>query len=122
VIDWLFHLLAFRGIPKHVRSDNGPEFTTKVVREWPSRLGVKTLCIELLSPLKNCYIESFNGKLRDEFINREVFREVFTTLSEAKILIEAWRREYNQSRPSSKAGDSDFISGTMIDWGMLGSL
>ena len=97
VIDQLFHLFVFKGIPEHIRSDNGLEFTAKAVREWLSRLGVKTLFIEPGSPWENGYIESFNGKLRDELINREVF----TTLTEAKILIEVWRREYNQFRPHS---------------------
>ena len=66
VIDLLFHLFIFRGIPEHIRSDNGPEFTAKAVRKWLNRLGVKTLFIELGSPWENGYIESFNGKLRDE--------------------------------------------------------
>jgi len=97
VIDELFHLFIFRGIPEHIRSDNGPEFTARAVRRWLSRLGVKTLFIEPGSPWENGYIESFNGKLRDELLNREIF----TTLEEAKVLIEQWRREYNQVRPHS---------------------
>ncbi len=97
VIDLLFNLFIFRGIPEHIRSDNGPEFTAKAVRKWLSRLGVKTLFIEPGSPWENGYIESFNGKLRDELLNREIF----TTLEEAKVLIEQWRREYNQVRPHS---------------------
>jgi putative transposase len=97
VIDVLFKLFIFRGIPDYIRSDNGPEFTAKVVRKWLEGLGVKTLFIELGSPWENGYIESFNGKLRDELLNREIF----TTLTEAKILIEQWRREYNQIRPHS---------------------
>jgi putative transposase len=97
VIDVLFELFIFRGIPEHIRSDNGPEFTAKAVRSWLERLGVKTLFIEPGSPWENGYIESFNGKLRDELLNREIF----TTLTEAKILIEQWRREYNQIRPHS---------------------
>ena len=97
VVDQLFHLFVFRGIPEHIRSDNGPEFTARAVRAWLSKLGVKTLFIELGSPWENGYIESFNGKLRDELLNREIF----TTLTEAKILIEQWRREYNQVRPHS---------------------
>jgi putative transposase len=97
VIDVLFELCIFRGIPEHIRSDNGPEFTAKAVRSWLERLGVKTLFIEPGSPWENGYIESFNGKLRDELLNREIF----TTLTEAKILIEQWRREYNQIRPHS---------------------
>jgi len=97
VIDLLFYLFVFRGIPEHIRSDNGPEFTSKDVRNWLYRLGVKTLFIEPGSPWENGYIESFNGKLRDELLNREVFY----TLAEAKILIEQWRKEYNQIRPHS---------------------
>ena len=97
VIDVLFELFIFRGIPEHIRSDNGPEFTAKAVRKWLERLGVKTLFIEPGSPWENGYIESFNGKLRDELLNREVF----TTLMEAKILIEQWRMDYNHIRPHS---------------------
>ncbi len=100
VIDQLFHLFVFRGIPEHIRSDNGPEFTAKAVRNWLSRLGVRTLFIEPGSPWENGYIESFNGKLRDELLNREIF----TTLTEARILIEAYRKEYNQVRPHSALG------------------
>jgi len=100
VIDVLFELFIFRGIPKHIRSDNGPEFTSKAVRKWLERLGVKTLFIEPGSPWENGYIESFNGKLRDELLNREIF----TTLTEAKVLIEEWRKEYNQVRPHSSLG------------------
>ncbi len=96
-MEQLFYLFVFRGIPKHLRSDNGPEFTSKDVRNWLNRLGVKTLFIEPGSPWENGYIESFNGKLRDELLNREVFY----TLAEAKILIEQWRKEYNQIRPHS---------------------
>ena len=73
VIDVLFELFIFRGIPEHIRSDNGPEFTAKAVRNWLERLGVKTLFIEPGSPWENGYIESFNGKLRDELLNREIF-------------------------------------------------
>ncbi len=87
VIDQLYELFLLRGVPKHIRSDNGPEFTAKRVRDWLGGLGVKTLFIEPGSPWENGYIESFNGKLRDELLNREIF----TTLTEAKILIEQWR-------------------------------
>jgi putative transposase len=97
VIDELFKLFIFRGIPEHLRSDNGPEFTAKAVRKWLSRLGVRTLFIEKGSPWENGYIESFNGKMRDELLNLEIF----TTLEEAKVLIEQWRRHYNQIRPHS---------------------
>jgi putative transposase len=97
VVDELFKLFIFRGIPEHIRSDNGPEFTAKAVRKWLNKLGVKTLFIEPGSPWENGYIESFNGKMRDELLNREIF----TTLEEAKVLIEQWRRHYNQVRPHS---------------------
>jgi transposase InsO family protein len=100
VIDQLFQLIIFRGIPEHIRSDNGPEFTARAIRRWLSRVGVKTLFIEPGSPWENGYIESFNGKLRDELLNREVF----TTLTEVTVLIEQWRREYNQVRPHSSVG------------------
>ena len=97
VIDQLFNLFVFRGVPEHIRSDNGPEFTARAVRKWLTGLGVKTLFIEQGSPWENGYIESFNGKMRDEVLDREIF----TTLTEAKILINQWRREYNQIRPHS---------------------
>jgi putative transposase len=73
VIDTLFDLFILRGIPEHIRSDNGPEFTARAVRKWLGRIGVKTLFIEPGSPWENGYIESFNGKLRDELLNREIF-------------------------------------------------
>ncbi len=96
----MYYLFIFRGIPEHIRSDNGPEFTAKAIRKWLSKVGVKTLFIEPGSPWENGYIESFNGKLRDELLNGEIF----TTLMEAKVLIERWRREYNQVRPHSSLG------------------
>jgi putative transposase len=92
VIYQLFNLFIFRGMPEHIRSDNGPEFIARAIRRWLNRLGVKTLFIEPGSPWENGYIESFNGKLRDELLNRETFY----TLIEAKVLIEQWRKEYNQ--------------------------
>jgi len=97
VIDQLFQLFVMRDIPEHIRSDNGPEFTAREIRKWLANIGVRTLFIEPGSPWENGYIESFNGKLRDELLNREVF----TTLTEAKVLIEGWRKEYNTSRPHS---------------------
>jgi len=100
VIDHLYYLFLFRGIPEHIRSDNGPEFTSKAIRNWLSRLEVKTLFIEPGSPWENGYIESFNGKLRDELLNGEIF----TTLTEARVLIERWRMQYNQVRPHSALG------------------
>jgi transposase InsO family protein len=100
VIDALFDLFMFRGIPEHIRSDNGSEFTAKVVRGLLERLGVKTLFIEPGSPWENGYVESFQSRFRDELLNGEVF----TSLMEAKVLIEGWRREYNQVRPHSSLG------------------
>jgi putative transposase len=100
VINILFHLFIFRGVPEHIRSYNGPEFTAKAIRSWLNRLDVKTLYIAPGSPWENGYIESFNGKLRDELLDREIF----TTLTEARILIEQWRKEYNQVRPHSALG------------------
>ena len=97
VIERLADLFITKGIPEHIRSDNGPEFTARAVRKWLERLEVKTLFIEPGSPWENGYIESFNGKLRDELLDREIF----TTLLEAKVLIENWRREYNTIRPHS---------------------
>ena len=100
VLERLYWLFLVRGTPEHIRSDNGPEFTAKAVREWLRRLEVKTLYIEPGSPWENGYVESFNGKLRDELLNREVF----DTLLEAQILTEDWRREYNHVRPHSSLG------------------
>ena len=97
VLDQLYNLFVFRGIPEYIRSDNGPEFTARAVRKWLNRMGVKTLFIEPGSPWENGYIESFNGKMRDELLNREIF----TTLEEARVLINQWRKEYNHFRPHS---------------------
>jgi transposase InsO family protein len=84
VIDQLFQLFVLRGIPEHIRSDNGPEFTAREIRKWLARIGVRTLFIERGSPWENGYIESFNGKLRDELLDREIF----DTLAEARVLTE----------------------------------
>ena len=100
VLEELFDLIVEKGLPDHIRSDNGPEFTAKAVREWLSKIGVQTLFIEPGSPWENGYIESFNGKFRDELLNGEIF----TTLLEARVLIENWRREYNHIRPHSSLG------------------
>tara|TARA_Y100001954_G_C15828289_1_gene613406 strand:- start:9557 stop:10072 length:516 start_codon:yes stop_codon:yes gene_type:complete len=96
----LSRLFVERGAPDHIRSDNGPEFTAKAVRKWLGRVGVMTLFIEPGSPWENGYNESFNGKLRDELLNGEIF----TTLREARYLIEEWRWEYNTFRPHSALG------------------
>lgn len=100
VLHTLADLFLLRGIPGSIRSDNGPELCARAVREWLGRLGVKTLFIEPGSPWENGYNESFNGKLRDELLNREIFY----TLKEAQILIEMWRRHYNGVRPHSALG------------------
>ena len=93
-------LFITRGVPDYIRSDNGSEFTATVVRGWLSRVGVKTLFIEPGSPWENGYNESFNGKLRDELLNAEIF----DALLEAKVLIKRWRRPYNTARPHSSLG------------------
>ena len=100
VIEQLAELFIERGTPDYIRSDNGAEFTADVVRGWLGRLGVKTLFIEPGSPWENGYIESFNGKLRDELLNGEIF----DTVIEARIIIERWRKEYNTIRPHSSLG------------------
>ncbi len=99
VLHNLSNLFLIYGIPEHIRSDNGPEFTAKAVRKWLER-GVRTAFIEPGSPWENGYNESFNGKLRDELLNREIFYNI----KEAKVLIENWRREYNTVRPHSSLG------------------
>ena len=100
VLRTLAQLMLKYGVPKHIRSDNGPEFVARAVRSWLSRLGVETLFIERGSPWENGYIESFNGKFRDELLNGEIF----TTLQEAKVLTAWWRRQYNHLRPHSALG------------------
>jgi len=94
---WLF---VFRGVPEYIRSDNGPEFTANAVREWLAKVGVKTLFIAPGSPWENGYNESFNGTLRDQLLNGEIFY----TLQEAKVLLESWRCHYNHERPHSALG------------------
>lgn len=101
VQECLTELFCSRGMPKHIRSDNGPEFTSDRIRRWLSELGTRTLYIEPGSPWENGYIESFNGKLRDELLNREIFY----TLQEAQVLIERWRNQYNRRRPHSSLGN-----------------
>ena len=100
VLERLSDLFVRGGGPDQIRSDDGSEFTTKRVREWLERVGQKTLSIEPGSPWMNGSVESFNGKLRDEFLDREVF----DTLLEAKVLISRWRRTYNTVRPHSSPG------------------
>ena len=100
VLDVLSQLFLRCGVPENIRSDNGPEFIAKAVREWLARLDVKTLYIEPGSPWENGYNESFNGKLRDELLNGEIFY----SLKEAQVMIERWRNHYNHIRPHSSLG------------------
>jgi putative transposase len=100
VLEVLDDLFLRRGIPEHIRSDNGSELTAEVVRSWLETLQVKPLYIEPGSPWENGYVESFHGKLRDELLNGELF----DTLWEAQVLLEQWRREYNTVRPHSALG------------------
>lgn len=100
VLDVLADLMVARGVPDHIRSDNGSEFRAKAVREWLGRIGAKTLYIEPGSPWENGYNESFNGKLHDECLNVELFNN----LIEAQIVIERWRKHYNTIRPHSSLG------------------
>ncbi len=100
VLARLAQLFVERGTPRYLRSDNGPEFTARALRTWLERVDVQTLYIEPGSPWENGYIESFNGKLRDELLNGEVF----DTVLEAQVLCERWRRHYNEVRPHSALG------------------
>ena len=100
VIETLADAMLAHGIPAHVRSDNGAEMTANIVRDWLGRLGAKTLFIAPGSPWENGYCESFNGKLRDELLNGELFY----SLKEAQVVIEQWRRHYNTRRPHSSLG------------------
>jgi len=100
VIDVLADLFIVRGTPAHIRSDNGPEFAATAVKGWISGVGARTAFIEPGSPWENGYVESFNGKLRDELLAAEIFN----TLAEAKVLIEQWRVHYNTVRPHSSLG------------------
>ena len=100
VILTLQYLFAVRGAPQHVRSDNGPEFIAKEIQRWLERASVGTLYIQKASPWENGYVESFNGKLRDELLNRELF----LSLAEARYVLDEWRLEYNHRRPHSGIG------------------
>lgn len=100
VLETLENLFIDHGMPDHIRSDNGSEFTAIAVREWLEKMEVKPTYIEPSSPWENGYNESFNGKLRDELLDRELF----DTLYEAQVLIENWRVHYNTKRPHSALG------------------
>jgi len=112
VLGRLTQLFVERGPPHYLRSDNGAEFTARAVREWLERVGVMTLYIEPASPWENGYIESFNGKLRDELLNLEIF----DTLLEAQVLCERWRRHYNAVRPHSSLGYRPPAPETVLPW------
>jgi putative transposase len=115
VLGRLSDLFVRKGVPDHIRSDNGSEFTATRVREWLGRVGVKTLSIEPGSPWENGYIESFNGELRDELLAREVF----DTLLEAKVLIERWRKAYNTVRPHCSLGYRPPAPESRHPWGQV---
>jgi transposase InsO family protein len=100
LIDVLADAMIEYGIPEYIRSDNGPEFVAKELRKWLARTGAATLYIEPGSPWENGYCESFNAKLRDEFLNGEIFY----SLKEAQVLAESWRIYYNTERPHSSLG------------------
>lgn len=100
VIDVLSDLFILRGVPGHIRSDNGPEFVAKALQEWIAAVGAKTAYIAPGSPWENGYIESFNARLRDELLDGEIFY----TLKEAKTVIESWRCHYNAVRPHASLG------------------
>jgi transposase InsO family protein len=101
VIEVLSELFITRGLPKHIRSDNDPEFTSRAIRQWLNNLEVGPLFIQPGSPWENGYNESFNRKLKDELLNGEIFY----TLKEAKIMIERWRVHYNTKKPHTSLGD-----------------
>jgi len=100
VIDVLTDLFILRGVPAFIRSDNGPEFIAKAVRDWVAAVGAQTAYIQPGSPWENGYVESFNARLRDELLNGEIFY----SLKEARIVIEQWRKHYNTKRPHSALG------------------
>jgi putative transposase len=100
VIDLLSDQFILRGVPEHIRSDNGPEFVAKAVQDWVRAVGTKTAYLERGSPWENGFIESFNARLRDELLDGEIFY----SLAEARIVIESWRRHYNTVRPHGSLG------------------
>ena len=106
VIDVLSDLFILRGVPGHIRSDNGPEFVAKAVQEWITAVGAKTAYITLGSPWENGYVESFNARLRDELLDGEIFY----TLREAQIVIESWRRHFNTIRRRRPPAAATFTS------------
>jgi transposase InsO family protein len=113
-------LMQVHGVPTHLRSDNGPEMVAQTLRRWLARVGAGTLYITPGSPWENGYCESFNGKLRDELLIRELFYSRF----EAKVLVERWRVHYNRVRPHSALGyrppaPETIVPASYSDTGML---
>jgi transposase InsO family protein len=100
VIEVLADVMVMKGVPEHIRSDNGPEFVARDLRNWLADTGAKTLYIEPGSPWENGYCESFNSKLRDEFLNGEIFY----SMKELRVLAERWRTHYSTVRPHSSLG------------------
>ncbi len=100
VIDVLADQVILRGVAAHIRSDNGPEFVATAVRDWIAAVGAKTACIEPGSPWGNGCCKSLNSKLRDKLLDGEIF----TSLAEAKVVIEGWRQHHNTTRPHSALG------------------
>ena len=100
VIEALADGMVLKGVPKHIRSDNGPEFVARDLRKWLAGTGAKTAYIEPGSPWENGYCESLNSKLRDEFLNGEIFY----SMKEIRVLAERWRIHYNTIRPHSSLG------------------
>ena len=100
VIDVLSELFILRGVPEHIRSDNGTEFVAKAVQDWIAAVGGRTAFIAPGCPWENGYIESFNARIRDKLLEGEIFY----TLAEARVIVESWRRFYNTSRPHGSLG------------------
>lgn len=101
VLGVLAGLMAHHGVPQHIRSDNGSEFIAKEMQKWLEKADVETLYIEPGAPWQNGYAESFNSRLRDEFLERNYFH----TLSEARQLVTAWKEHYNEKRPHTSLGN-----------------
>lgn len=100
VIDTLAELFAMRGVPRHIRSDNGPEFIARAIQRWTNQLSIEALYVEPGSPWENGYAESFHSRLRDEFLAVEVFE----SLAAARKLTATWRNDYNHYRPHGSLG------------------
>jgi len=117
VIDVLSDLFILRGVPSHIRSDNGPEFVAKAVQDWIAAVGANTAYIAPGSPWKNGFIESINARLRDELLNGEIFY----TLREAQIIIESWRRHYNDIRTHRSLDKDAPVARPVQRTGIIGS-